>query len=135
MRTRTKWLCIVLAAIPVFAEAQWLHHPVPGTPRTKDGQPNLSAPAPRASNGKPDLSGVWQPEPSPIPDLLRLIPGGQNGLGEALPTKYFLSILADFKPGEEPLRNRPSAPLTFLFHVRTQTPATCLDGDEGEERA
>ena len=45
------------------ASAQWLNYPTPGTPRTKDGKPNLSAPAPRASNGKPDLSGVWQVEP------------------------------------------------------------------------
>jgi len=61
------WFLILLAA-SATAEAQWLHHPVPGTPRTKDGKPNLSAPAPRASNGKPDLSGIWLPEGSPIPN-------------------------------------------------------------------
>jgi hypothetical protein len=41
---------------PIYA--QWLH-PDPGTPRTRDGRPLLTAPAPRL-NGKPDLSGVWQ---------------------------------------------------------------------------
>jgi hypothetical protein len=48
---------IAIAAIPLAA--QWLNHSAPGIPRTKDGKPNLSAPAPRAANGKPDLSGVW----------------------------------------------------------------------------
>jgi len=41
------------------AQAQWIKLPLPGTPRTKDGKPNLSAPAPRASDGHPDLSGIW----------------------------------------------------------------------------
>jgi hypothetical protein len=41
---------------PVYA--QWLH-PDPRAPRTQDGKPVLTAPAPRL-NGKPDLSGVWQ---------------------------------------------------------------------------
>ena len=41
------------------AQAQWIKLPLPGTPRTRDGKPNLSAPAPRASDGHPDLSGIW----------------------------------------------------------------------------
>jgi hypothetical protein len=41
---------------PAFA--QW-RHPDPNTPRTRDGKPALTAPAPRMS-GKPDLSGVWE---------------------------------------------------------------------------
>jgi hypothetical protein len=43
--------------------AQWLNYPTPGTPRTKDGKPNLAAAAPRV-NGKPDLSGVWHVQPT-----------------------------------------------------------------------
>ena len=39
--------------------AQWLNYPSAGIPRTKDGKPNLAAPAPKTSDGKPDLSGVW----------------------------------------------------------------------------
>ena len=39
------------------ARAQWLSLPLPGTPRTPDGKPNLAAPAPKTPDGKPDLSG------------------------------------------------------------------------------
>jgi hypothetical protein len=38
--------------------AQWLKIPLPGTPRTPDGTPDLTAPAPRTPEGKPDLSGI-----------------------------------------------------------------------------
>src|SRR5881394_1183721 len=41
------------------AQAQWIKLPLPGTPRTKDGKPNLTAPAPRAADGHPDLTGIW----------------------------------------------------------------------------
>jgi len=47
------------------APAQWLNQRDPRIPRTKDGKPNLSAPAPRASNGKPDLSGIWETDRTP----------------------------------------------------------------------
>ena len=42
------------------ALAQWLSLPLPGTPRTPDGKPNLNAPVPRTADGKPDLSGIWR---------------------------------------------------------------------------
>src|SRR5206468_5173329 len=42
--------------VPVLA--QWVNHPTPGIPRTKDGKPDLAAPVPRVA-GKPDLSGIW----------------------------------------------------------------------------
>lgn len=48
---------LLLATSPL--DAQWLTHPTPGTPRTKDGKPDLSAPAPKGPDGKPDFSGVW----------------------------------------------------------------------------
>ncbi len=46
-------------AIVAFTLAQWLSYPTAGVPRSKDGKPNLSAPAPRTAYGKPDLAGVW----------------------------------------------------------------------------
>ena len=49
---------IGLFALFAPANAQWLH-PDPNIPRTCDGKPVLTAPAPRMS-GKPDLSGVWE---------------------------------------------------------------------------
>ncbi|PWT98372.1 MAG: hypothetical protein C5B51_29470 [Terriglobia bacterium] len=52
----------LLLSIPLLAAplaAQWLNYPTPGVPRTKDGKPNLSAPAPRTAGGKPDFSGIW----------------------------------------------------------------------------
>ena len=41
------------------AAAQWLSLPLPGTPRTADGRPDLNAPVPRTADGTPDHSGIW----------------------------------------------------------------------------
>jgi len=90
------------------AHAQWLNYPSPGTPRTPDGKPNFTAPAPRAANGTPDLSGVWQIEPTPAAELKRLFGdlSGENVLGDssAAYSKYLVNILVDFQPGDSPLR-------------------------------
>ena len=51
--------------LPVSLVAQWLNLPTPGIPRTADGKPNMTAPAPRTPAGKPDLSGLWHPEATP----------------------------------------------------------------------
>jgi hypothetical protein len=68
-----------------------------GAPRTADGKVNMSGPAPRVNlNGKPDLSGIWQAAAEPRGP-------GLYGLGESPNSKYFRDVLADFKPGEEPL--------------------------------
>jgi len=53
-----KAIVLLLTATSFPLAAQWLDHPDPRIPRTKDGKPNLTAPAPRV-NGKPDLSGLW----------------------------------------------------------------------------
>jgi hypothetical protein len=105
---RTACFPILLAAVSIGAHAQWLNYPTPGTPRARDGKPNLSAPAPRASNGKPDLSGVWQVEPTPADELKQLFGdlSAENVLGDSLAaySKYLVNLLADFKPEDSPLR-------------------------------
>ena len=108
MRFHALSLGIALAGAVVSANAQWLDYPNPGTPRTRDGKPNLAAKAPRGRNGKPDLSGVWQIEPPPPGEIERLF----GDLGPAVVagddprgfSRYFLNMLIDFKPGEAPLR-------------------------------
>ena len=68
-RGRLLVLGVAIAATCVFpAHAQGLTHRTPDIPRTRDGRPDLSAPAPRATDGKPDLSGMWITAPgSAIP--------------------------------------------------------------------
>jgi hypothetical protein len=43
----------------ITASAQWIDYPSKGIPRTPDGKPNMTAPAPKQADGKPDLSGIW----------------------------------------------------------------------------
>lgn len=104
-----------LLVVQVCAHGQWLNYPAPGTPRTKDGKANLSAPAPRTSKGKPDLSGVWETAPSPPGEIERLL---GDITYEVVPgddprtfSKYVFNLLADFKPQESPLRREAAAEL------------------------
>ena len=116
------------------ADAQWLNYPAPGTPRTRDGKPNLSAKAPRASNGKPDLSGVWQTEYAPTGENERIF--GSAVKDFAVPgddpstfSKYFLNILADFNPQNSPMRpasRRISAQERERDGAPDNPPAKCL---------
>jgi hypothetical protein len=128
MSGQKKRIGMMFAGVLVCAHAQWLDHPAPGTPRTRDGKPNLSAPAPRASNGKPDLSGVWQTEPVPLGESVLgnesffVVPGDDPRTFN----KYFWNILADFKPAEAPIR--PEAAELFRRNAANAiTPvASCL---------
>jgi hypothetical protein len=105
-------LFVLLALLCAAAQAQWLNFPTPGTPRTRDGKPNLSAPTPRVPGGKPDLSGVWMHELTSAAEMKRLygaiideaiqvdVPGMEIGTQH----KYAVNILLDFKPADSPMR-------------------------------
>jgi hypothetical protein len=78
------FVLIALASTALPLTAQWLNVPTKGVPLTKDGKPDLSAPAPLTKDGKPDLSGVWMTPRSSL--------------------KYLRDLASDFKPGELPIQ-------------------------------
>lgn len=98
----------LLFAAATSLSAQWVTYPTPGIPRTRDGKPDLTAPAPRTRDGKPDFSGLWQVQPSPWSEIKPIV-GNMNDVfvpGDDLSefSKYGLNILADFKPSEAPIK-------------------------------
>lgn len=132
--TRKPYLFLLFVILSAALHAQWLNFPTPGTPRTRDGKPNLSAPAPRTSGGKPDLTGVWMHEITTIAEVKRLfgdflddaikvsVPGMEIGTQH----KYGFNILIDFKPGESPLR--PAAASLMRRRGENDNPAAvCAD--------
>lgn len=126
MRRKYVWTLLVFLAAPLSGGAQWVNFRDPEAPRTHEGQPNLSAPAPRV-HGKPDLSGIWQVESSPRKQLEPfLLPGGINGLGEDDPNLHFLNFFYDFGFGKEPFLPAAAA----AFHERMKSgqkpPSLCL---------
>ena len=135
---RHQRLLLVFAVFPAGATAQWLNFPTPGTPRTRDGRPNLAAPAPRALDGKPDLSGVWRHEITPLAELKRLYGDSFGAAGNvevpgmeaAANHKYSRNILIDFKPGESPMR--PEAVEIMRQRAANSNPAeVCALGQFG----
>jgi len=126
MRIRIATITAVIVAAGLSADAQWVNHPTAGLPRTKYGKPDLTAPAPHDRDGKPDLSGVWQADAASIPELMKLLPGGENGLGEDIPSKYFINIFADYDRGQEPLRTAAAAPAALIGNPRDTPALQCL---------
>ena len=123
-------LIALLAFFSIGVHAQWLNYPTPGTPRTRDGKPNLTAPAPRAANGKPDLSGVWHVHPASVAEMKRLF--GDDVTVTDVPgmeidtiSKYALNILVDYKADEAPMR--PETAEIFRRHAAGGDPlGLCL---------
>ena len=133
---RYRWLFLLFTIFSMGGYAQWLNFPTPGTPRTRDGKPNLAAPAPRAADGKPELSGVWMHELTSVAEMRRLygaridaavkvdVPGMEIGTQH----KYALNILLDFKPEESPMR--PEA-AELLKRAAKRNPADVCMGHPG----
>ncbi len=127
----TRSVCIAAILVSQTVSAQWLNHRDAATPRGRDGKPNLSAAAPRRQK-TPDFSGIWQVEStsrqvlsSLFPPGVGLLPGGENGLGEDDPSKYFLNILADYKFGEEPLTPTAQAKLRAAMEHPSKPMTLC----------
>src|SRR6516162_4988648 len=107
MRMPTLVAIVILLSLCVPAHAQWTKVPPSVIPRTADGKPNLSAPAPRLPSGTPDLSGVWQPAE----------------------TKWLRNLAADLKPEDIPFQ--PWAKALYDeraagLHWREEPDANCL---------
>jgi hypothetical protein len=107
MRKTLALLLLTLSGHTV--NAQWVNHPTPGTPRTADGKPILTARTPRASNGKPDLSGVWHVQPNSREEMKRLFGNDVDvvevpGMEIDTVSKYAINIFQDFKPQDAPMR-------------------------------
>src|SRR6267154_6152500 len=124
---------LVFALLSIGAHAQWLNFPTPGTPRTRDGKPNLAAPVPVAADGKPDLSGVWMHETTSVAEVKRLFGNRFDAEIELAPPgmeigtqhKYAFNIFADFKPDEVPLRPEAVEALSRQAAARRSGASVC----------
>lgn len=97
---------VLMSLMSAPLAAQWAKIPTTGIPRTRDGKPNLSAPAPRLPGGKPDLAGIWEPNAN----------------------KYLRDIAIDLK---EPVPFQPWAKAVFEqradgSHSKEDPDANCL---------
>ena len=109
-----KQVWVLLAVLGTTAAAQWVNYPAPGTPRTRDGKPDLKAKAPRAANGKPDLSGVWHVEPTSAAEMKRLFGDDVDtvqvpGMEIDTISKYAINVFVDLKPADVPIRPEAAA--------------------------
>ena len=119
-------LLLTISSLPV--SAQWLNHADSRTPRSKDGKPNLTAPAPRLG-GKQDLSGLWQADRTPTREFESVLGEGfatiQVDAADA--TKNALSVFWGTKPEDEPLRPETAAILMRRMENPLSSPQTqCL---------
>src|SRR5262245_10422958 len=100
---------LVLSAALTSVSAQWPNYPTRGVPKTKDGKPDLNAPALRTPDGKPDLTGLWQgsrgpgngqrgtPSNAPLPP--QALPSPPPTSDGSPPIATFFNLGAGFKEG------------------------------------
>jgi hypothetical protein len=127
-------LAALIAFLSIGANAQWLNYPTPGTPRTADGMPNLTARTPRALDGKPDLTGVWMHEPTTVAEVRRLFGKSfDNSIALATPGmeigtqhKYAFDILLDYKP--EAAMLQPAAVEIMRRNAAARDPSNVCTG-------
>jgi hypothetical protein len=112
MRTHTviTFVGVMLVGTLTCAHAQWVNYPDARTPRTKDGKPNLTAPA-RRLNGKPDVSGLWQAERTPEREYDAVLGKGFTALQVDTYniTKNVLNVFWGMKPEDQPIRPEAAA--------------------------
>jgi hypothetical protein len=100
-------LLAMLSPLSGPLSGQWLKLPDKGIPRSKDGKPDLSAPAPHKADGKRDLSGIWL----------------ANG------PKYLQNLAADLKPEDVPMQPWAAALTKERMtgaHASEESDANCL---------
>jgi hypothetical protein len=86
------------------AHAQWwLDVPADTVPRTADGAPDLTAPAPRLADGRVDLSGLWEPNATYSRDLTEQLISGE------VPFQPWAKALADARADGSQSRDDPPA--------------------------
>jgi hypothetical protein len=108
----------------------------PGIPRTADGSPNLSAPAPRTPEGRPDLSGVWQPEANPYRfDVIQTLE--DEAIFRPSAEAIFLGRVRDLRR-DDPVTNclpaGPSEPLSAMYRVIQASTVVALLYESGTGR-
>jgi hypothetical protein len=100
-------LFALLSPLSIQLSGQWLKVPDKSIPRTKDGKPDLTAPAPHKADGKPDLSGIW------------IVPG----------PKYLQNLAADLEPEDVPMQSWAAALTKERMtgaHAAEESDANCL---------